>query len=419
MASNQRRTDDLLRLKTRGLIYQNPNGSYPATGAVPFVADNMGTIGFSPVGVDASGNMTVPGNLEVDGGTTVSGNLEVDGNSHLTSVTLSGACPSVSSTTTVTLQPGGGNVGIGTCEPSATLDISGYVNIVTQPSELIYSSPGVYTYTIPSNINQLRFEVFGAGGFCNQPLNVESGTGAYMDGTINVAGLHGKTLNIQVGASVPGFELPATASYIAIAGEHLFVIAGAGGGAERGTDGMDKVVGGSAGGGPFTGGISPGGNAGPAIGPSYGSGSGGTGLGGGAGTTPGNGRPSPETYLDAAGGGGTYGRGGGGYTGGGAGSGIEGGGGGGGSSYFDIDFTNLVNSYSGASLPVGLLPGYGRSNQNGYVAIYIDGASPSITTTGNIVCGDGLILGGWKLTMNDAGQLIATKGATTKTFTGV
>ena len=448
-----------MRLKTRGLIYQNPDGSYPATDAVPFVADNLGTIGFSPVGVDVSGNMTVPGNLVVDGGTTVSGNLVVDGgttvsgnlvvdggnlvvdggnlvvdggnlvvdggnlvvdgDAHLTSVMLSGVCPSVSSTTTVTLQPEGGNVGIGTCEPSATLDISGYLNIVTQASDVFYSSPGVHTYTIPSNINQIRFEVFGAGGFCNKPLNVESGTGAYMSGTINVTGFHGKTLQIQVGASAPGFEMPATASYIAIAGEQLFVIAGAGGGAERGADGSDPVVGGSAGGGPFTGGISPGGNAGPAIGPNYGSGSGGTAVGGGAGTTPGNGRPSPETYLDAAGGGGSYGRGGGGYTGGGAGSGTEGGGGGGGSSYFDMDFTNLVNSYSGVSIPPGLLPDFGRANQNGYVAIYIDSAPPSITTSGNIVCGDGFILSGWRLTMNDAGQLVATKGATTKTFTGV
>jgi hypothetical protein len=71
MASHQRRTEDLLRLKTRSLVLQNMDGSYPVGGAVPSVADTSGTVGFTPVTIDASGNMTVPGNLTVDGLTNI------------------------------------------------------------------------------------------------------------------------------------------------------------------------------------------------------------------------------------------------------------------------------------------------------------------------------------------------------------
>jgi len=60
MASNQRRTDDLLRLKTRGLIYQNPDGTYPAVGSVPFMAETDGTVGWSSVTIETNGSMNVP-----------------------------------------------------------------------------------------------------------------------------------------------------------------------------------------------------------------------------------------------------------------------------------------------------------------------------------------------------------------------
>ena len=125
MASHQRRTEDLLRLKTRGLVYQNVDGSYPAEGTVPFVADTSGTISFTTgpasVTIDASGNMTVPGDLTVDGMTNI--NISVQ------NLDLLGVCPTISSTSSVSLIPANGFVGIGKCAPTAALDVSGGVSV--------------------------------------------------------------------------------------------------------------------------------------------------------------------------------------------------------------------------------------------------------------------------------------------------
>jgi hypothetical protein len=68
MASKQRRIDDLLRLKTRGLIYQNVDGTYPEQGSVAYItSDISGNIGFSGITIDASNNVVIPGNLTVKG----------------------------------------------------------------------------------------------------------------------------------------------------------------------------------------------------------------------------------------------------------------------------------------------------------------------------------------------------------------
>jgi len=59
MASYQRRTDDLLRLKTRQLILQNVNGTYPGAGSMLYIADSNGTLGnASSITADASGNLS-------------------------------------------------------------------------------------------------------------------------------------------------------------------------------------------------------------------------------------------------------------------------------------------------------------------------------------------------------------------------
>ena len=122
MASHQRRTEDLLRLKTRSLVLQNMDGSYPVEGAIPFVTDLSGDVGFTTgpesVIIDSSGNMTVPGNLTVDGLTniTVVGQrLDLSG----------GPCPAITSSSSVSVLPANGFVGIGKCAPTVALDVSG------------------------------------------------------------------------------------------------------------------------------------------------------------------------------------------------------------------------------------------------------------------------------------------------------
>jgi hypothetical protein len=71
----QRRTDDLYRLQTRDLIYRNVNGSYPNKGSIGYIANTVGTVGWSQVTTDSSGNLTVPGTatLGLNGAFTVDG----------------------------------------------------------------------------------------------------------------------------------------------------------------------------------------------------------------------------------------------------------------------------------------------------------------------------------------------------------
>ena len=61
MSSFQQRTDDLYRLKTRNLVYQNADGSYPMKGSIGYVTNTVGTVGWSDVTTDSSGNFDVPG----------------------------------------------------------------------------------------------------------------------------------------------------------------------------------------------------------------------------------------------------------------------------------------------------------------------------------------------------------------------
>lgn len=69
----QQRTDDLYRLQTRDLIYRNVNGSYPNKGAVGYITNTVGKVGWSPVTTDSAGNLTAPGtvSLGLNGALTV------------------------------------------------------------------------------------------------------------------------------------------------------------------------------------------------------------------------------------------------------------------------------------------------------------------------------------------------------------
>ena len=98
MASFQQRTDDLYRLKTRNLVYQNVDGSYPGKGTIAFTTDTVGSLGWSPVTADASGNLTVPGtaslgfnrSVTVDGVTGILNaayNVNVQGNLNTAAIT--------------------------------------------------------------------------------------------------------------------------------------------------------------------------------------------------------------------------------------------------------------------------------------------------------------------------------------------
>ena len=59
--SFQRRTEDLYLLKTRNLVFENVDGSFPVKGALSYTTNTAGALGFSTVTADSAGNLTIPG----------------------------------------------------------------------------------------------------------------------------------------------------------------------------------------------------------------------------------------------------------------------------------------------------------------------------------------------------------------------
>ena len=91
MGSYLKRTDYLQRLKTHELIYQDVNGDYPLEGSVPYFVDDSGTFGSSTVTIDDTGNMMIPGDLDVGGSFNFSGSLDISGALNLGSMDVSGS----------------------------------------------------------------------------------------------------------------------------------------------------------------------------------------------------------------------------------------------------------------------------------------------------------------------------------------
>jgi len=86
---------DWRKLKTNEFVFQDPSGNYPAQGAIGTFVDSVGTFGTSTVTIDNSGNLVVPGDLDVIGSghfssLGVSGSLDVSGAGHFDSLDVSG-----------------------------------------------------------------------------------------------------------------------------------------------------------------------------------------------------------------------------------------------------------------------------------------------------------------------------------------
>jgi hypothetical protein len=258
------------------------------------------------------------------------------------------------------------------------LDIQvGNVNIYSVlPSTSVYSTAGSYTISVPFGVTSVNYEMIGAGGATS------GGTGGYIRGSITLTSVM-STIKVVVGAvgsaGLGGSSSGASYINVPTAGP-LFVMAGAGGAGS----------GGYGGGGTFNGaGVAFGGPAGFLV---FTGGSSQTDTGGGLGydcsinpEPSGNGGNAGSSgAFEQALGGTNAGRyaGGSGYAGGGAAC----AGGGGGSSYYNTSTTTVTLSYDGSTVPGGVLSGYGRSGQGGYVSISLVGNANSVTANGDVQC---------------------------------
>lgn len=129
MASLFNRTENLDSIKTRRLIIQNQDGSYPAVSSIPIVGDAQGTIAFSAVTADTNGNLYVPGVLTVTGSVSQSTTGVVYTSNLNTQPHIIGASDNAGlNPTYLYLQPNAGRVAIGgsyAIPPAATLDVCG------------------------------------------------------------------------------------------------------------------------------------------------------------------------------------------------------------------------------------------------------------------------------------------------------
>ena len=421
-----RRTEDLKRLKTRSLYLQAVDGSLPNVNTIP-VFGAAGDIQFSDVQIVGGDSVIIPGELIVDGSLLV-GSLDVSsgsfvdlsaGTATIQNLTVYGTL-NMSSGSFVDLSAGAatiqdlsansiwtntaivasrldicgsaaviGGLSIGQAHGIHELDVAGHVFIESVgTASRAFTVPGLYTFVVPESVSSISFEMIGSGGSPGGSGSI-GGTGGYIMGSINVSSFVGQAITINVGTS------GGSTSYISIAGTVLFAVAGGGGG---GGGPVSGINGGAGGGDTFVAGVANGkdGADHPSIANSYGRG--GSALGG-AGGTPNPGPPeilngqsgaNPTGFVDAAGGSsGAGARGGNGYAGGGeSGSAAFGAGsGGGGSSFYNATYVALSANFAGDNAGLaGILPGYGRSNQRGYVSISYTG-QPSLQTTGDIVCG--------------------------------
>ena len=156
MASYYTRTENVDVLKTRRLIVQNSDGSYPANLSVPIVTNGPGNIEFSPVLIDLCGNVTIPGNLNLQGTTTGGGN----------SIIVSAAPTIIGSTNAVTklpdylfIQPGNsgtGKVSISALAannsnlPAANLDVNG--NAIIREGLIVIDAAGNFSVDGSGNV---------------------------------------------------------------------------------------------------------------------------------------------------------------------------------------------------------------------------------------------------------------------------
>jgi hypothetical protein len=351
-------------------IWTNAGGSFGPTGAAGVSGDAGGA---GPVGDSPMGDAGESGPVGVSGATGTVGILgpiaegvTTVGPGPLQSIFVPD--PAITSNSMIVVFPLNWDHVLTNIQVSLNPG-TGFTIDVSLVATSVFDTPGVYTVAV-SSAAPVSFQMIGAGG--SGSGGGSGGTAGYIQGTITLP-LSTTTVKVVVGGvgGGPGGP-PSGASYITIPGTGpLFAITGAGGG----SNGLLTTAG-WGGGGFSMSNVEPGGNAN-----NPGTGGGGGSIvtltqGGLAGTecgfvTPGNaggnagssgayeqalGGSSPSTAMLPGGSG---------YAGGGSGC-----SGGGGSSYVNPTTTSVTTSYAGNdSGLIGILPGYGRSNQGGYVSL--------------------------------------------------
>lgn len=114
-------------MKTRELVFQYPDGSYPGLYRVGIIEDGLGSVDWSPATIDMSGNMQLPGNLDVSGSAVVDGTLTVGSTIYaLSDVAVDGDLDVSGSLTVSSIE----TCGLSAAQGRFTVDCSyGYVSI--------------------------------------------------------------------------------------------------------------------------------------------------------------------------------------------------------------------------------------------------------------------------------------------------
>ena len=171
--SFQRRTDDLYMLKTRNLVYQDVNGTYPTSGGVGYVKDTVGNVGWSSTITATDGNLHVKGDVEI-----------VNNLSNETKVTINGQNGDITTDGVVTIN---GNLSVSNAPTFKGLNFEN----VTDGTSLSQ----IFTRTVPPGQEQLIWN-----SNLNHTIEPLSGWSELLSQapiifrTVDISGLSGATL---------------------------------------------------------------------------------------------------------------------------------------------------------------------------------------------------------------------------------
>lgn len=165
--SGTRRTEDFHTLRTRQLILQNQDGTYPTSGGLLYFNSANGTVGDSGINVDTGGNVVILENITVLG-TSIFDKLEVTGLSALNNINVTGSLSVQEQTYLKNVDVSGALQVIG---PTILTSVQAGNVEVTGPTTLSSLQAGNVEITGPTSLNSLQAGNVDVSGYLKIPVN--------------------------------------------------------------------------------------------------------------------------------------------------------------------------------------------------------------------------------------------------------